>query len=75
MKLSQKINLANEIWLSMHEMEKLIPTYMVFLNLNPDFIIKDNKNKSSLSKELSEYINSYSDCITIVRILKTNLTK
>ena len=76
MKLSQQINLANEIWLAMHEMAELIPTYMVLQNLNPYLMINsEDYTKRDLSKHLAEYINSYSDCITIVRILKDKLTK
>jgi len=76
MKLQQQINLANEIWLAMNELPKLVPTYLVSLNLNPYLIYtSEDLSRAEITKELKEYINSYSDIITIVRILKSQLCK
>jgi hypothetical protein len=76
MKTSQLINLSNEIWLAMNELEKLVPTYMVLQNLNPSLIYNcDVRTQSEIRKDLKEYVEQYSDIITIVRILKTNLSR
>ena len=76
MKTPQLINLSNEIWLSMNELGKLVPTYMICLNLNPSLIYNcDVRTQSEIRKELKEYVEQYSDIITIVRILKDKLAK
>jgi hypothetical protein len=76
MKTPQLINLSNEIWLSMNELAKLVPTYMVCLNLTPQLIYNcDVRTQSEIRKDLKEYVEQYSDIITIVRILKTNLSR
>jgi len=76
MKTPQLINLSNEIWLSMNELEKLVPTYMICLNLNPSLIYNcDVRTQSEIKKDLKEYVEQYSDILTIVRILKINLSR
>jgi hypothetical protein len=76
MKTPQLINLSNEIWLAMHELEKLVPTYMLLLNLNPSLIYNcDVRTQSEIRRDLKEYVEQYSDVLTIVRILKTNLSR
>jgi hypothetical protein len=72
MTLQQKIKLADEIWLSMCELQKYIPGYMVALNLNPEFILK-SKSKREISSDLSRYIDDWSDYIKIARVLRENL--
>ena len=76
MKAPQLINLSNEIWLNMNELSNIVPTYMVLQNLNPSLIDNcDVRTQSEIRKDLKEYIQNYSDIITIVRILKTNLPR
>jgi hypothetical protein len=76
MKNSQLINLSNEIWLSMNELKTLIPSYMLCMNLNPSLIYNDEaRTQSTIKRELKEYVESYSDIISVVRILKEKLSK
>jgi len=76
MNKSQLINISNEIWLSMNELQTLIPSYMLCMNLNPSLIYNDETRTQSLIKrELKEYVESYSDIISVVRILKEHLVK
>lgn len=76
MKTPQLINLSNEIWLNMNELQSLVPSYMICLNLNPQLIYNcDVRTQSEIKKDLKEYVEQYSDIITIVRILKTNLSR
>jgi hypothetical protein len=76
MNKSQLINISNEIWLSMNELPTLIPSYMLCLNLNPSLIYNDEtRTQSVIKRELKEYVESYSDIISVVRILKEKLSK
>jgi hypothetical protein len=74
MNLTQKINLSKEIWLSLNELQNYVPGYMVMLNLNPAFIYEDeSRTKTQIGRDLTEYINNYSNAISVLRILKSNL--